>query len=292
MSHRPRKKKRKWLKRIVAVLASLIILFAAAFAVFMYKVKNGFPYFEEKAPTIEFPENQKRILLFSKANAFVHSEGIEAAKPAFEKIAEQNNWFLYQFDEGGIFNEKQLKEFDLVIWNNVSGKVLTNQQRSDFQHYIENGGSFMGLHAAGDGSHHWDWYTQNLIGADFSHHPIENHIQEATLQLQNITDSTFVTQNLPKSINHDDEWYVFNETPEKAGFTVLFQMDGEAIDPSGNMLWIKNKGFGMGPEHPNIWFKEIGKGKTFYSALGHDSGAYENEDYVRVLEEMMKWLVQ
>lgn len=291
MSHRPRKKKRKWLKRIAMVLASLIVLIVAAFSVFFYKVKNGFPYFEEEAPEVRFPVDQKRVLLFSKANAFVHSEGIEAAKPVFRKMAKANNWFLYEFDEGGIFNEAQLSEFDLVIWNNVSGKVLTNQQRSDFQHYIENGGSFMGLHAAGDGSHHWDWYTQNLIGAGFSHHPIKNHIQDAVLHLQSIPDSSRANE-FPSMIRHDDEWYVFDESPDVKGFNILYQMDGEAIDPNGNMLWIKDKNFGMGKVHPNMWYKEIGNGKSFYSALGHDAGAYENEDYVKVLEQMMKWLIQ
>ena len=209
----------------------------------------------------------------------------------FREIAEKNNWFLFEFDEGGVFNEEQLNEFDLVIWNNVSGKVLTNDQRSAFQHYIENGGSFIGLHAAGDDSHHWDWYTQNLIGTQFSHHPIEHQLQQADLVLQPTAQDTVYLKELPESFTHTDEWYVFFQNPEEKGFKVLYEMDGNAIDPNGNMLWIKDKDFGMGEHHPNIWYNKVGKGKTFYSGLGHNATAYSNQAYLKVLESMMIWSI-
>jgi uncharacterized protein len=49
------------------------------------------------------------------------------------------------------FNAADLKRFDAVVWNNVSGDVLTIPQRSDFKAYIENGGGFAGFHgSAGD----------------------------------------------------------------------------------------------------------------------------------------------
>ncbi len=282
-----RRKKKKWLKWTMGIIGGIIILFAAAFSIFMYKVKNGFPFYEEEMPAIQFPQNQKRILLFSKANAFVHTEAIEVSKPIFKDLAAKNDWFLFEFDEGGVFNEKQLDEFDVVIWNNVSGKVLTNEQRRDFQHYIENGGSYIGIHAAGDNSHHWDWYTNNLIGAKFSHHPIKEHIQEAELHL--VSSNPILAAGLPKSFKHNDEWYVFEESPSKKGAKTYIEMDGESINPDGNFLWIKNKNFGMGEKHPNVWHKKVGKGKALYSALGHDAGAFNDSTYVRILENAIKW---
>ena len=82
---RRRPQKRKWLKRILTAFLILVLLIVAAFSVFLYKVKNGFPIYEDEAPVITFPENQKRILLFSKANGFVHGEAISAAKPVFQR---------------------------------------------------------------------------------------------------------------------------------------------------------------------------------------------------------------
>ncbi|MGR3809101.1 ThuA domain-containing protein [Jiulongibacter sp. NS-SX5] len=291
MSRRRKKKRKLWIKRILLGLAAIAILIVASFSVFMYKVKNGFPFFEEERPNLELTTDQTNILLFSKANAFVHSEGIEAAKPTFRALAEKNNWTLTEFDEGGVFNPEQLALFDLVIWNNVSGKVLTNEQRTAFQRYILDGGSFMGIHAAGDGSHNWDWYTTNLIGAQFSHHPIKDHIQEAELFAQPLTDSLMI-QGIPSSIKTSDEWYIFNNQPTENGFTVLYQMDGNSINPDGNILFERSKNFGMGEKHPNMWFKKVGKGKSFYSALGHHAQTYQNEDYITVLEKALQWLVK
>ncbi|UBM59955.1 ThuA domain-containing protein [Marinilongibacter aquaticus] len=286
-----RRKKQKWLKWIIGSVLAIVAVLALAFSIFMYKVEYGFPFYEDEAPQIEFPDGQKHVLLFSKANGFVHSEAIEAGKKVIEELGQKNNWFVYTFDEGGVFNENQLKQFDLVIWNNVSGKVLTNDQRAAFQHYIENGGSFMGLHAAGDGSHHWDWYTQNLICAEFSHHPIEKHLQPNTMKLQTLGNDP-IFEKLPGRIELNEEWYVFYANPAEKKAHILYEMDGELIDPNGNFLWMNNKEFGMGKAHPNIWYHEVKKGKAIYSAVGHDAATYQNQDYVKVLEQMVNWCLE
>ena len=68
---------------------------------------------------------------------------------------------------GAVFNPEQLAKFDVVIWNNSTGRVLTDEQRAAFKAYIENGGGYVGIHGAGDHSHHWDWYEDELVGARF-----------------------------------------------------------------------------------------------------------------------------
>jgi len=46
-------------------------------------------------------------------------------------------------------NAGQLAKFKLVIWNNTSGDPLTEAQRTAFKTWVENGGSYMGVHGAG-----------------------------------------------------------------------------------------------------------------------------------------------
>ena len=41
-------------------------------------------------------------------------------------------------------NPAQLATFKLVIWNNASGDVLNEAQRSAFKTWIEQGGSYLG----------------------------------------------------------------------------------------------------------------------------------------------------
>jgi hypothetical protein len=76
------------------------------------------------------------------------------------------------------------------------------------EQYVENGGGLIGIHGAGDDSHHWDWYEQNLLGAKFSHHALAQQFQTAEIQKDSKADST-VSNGLPTSWKHADEWYVF-----------------------------------------------------------------------------------
>jgi type 1 glutamine amidotransferase len=42
-------------------------------------------------------------------------------------------------------------------------------------------------------------------------------------------------------------------------------------------------------DHPIAWTNCIGKGRMFYSAIGHRPEAYSQPEYVALLEEAMTW---
>ncbi len=275
---------KKFLKILLWTLGSLIVVVVILLAGFVYKVKYGFPVsYETDAPAIAFPEGQTKVLLFSKATGFRHGESIEAGKKVFGELAQKNNWFLYDTEEGGVFNQEQLPKFDVVVFSNSTGRVLSDEQQKVLEDYVQNGGTLIGIHGAGDDSHHWDWYEQNLMGARFSHHPLDPQLQEAELVLNDQSDS-LLAAGLPVSWKHTDEWYVFLENPRQKGFTVLYNIDGDKILPSGNLLWIKDKGFGMGKDHPVAWYRTVGSGRTFYTSIGHHGGAWQQKPFVDMLE--------
>ncbi len=280
---------KKFFKILLWTVLALILLAGSAMGLFIYKVKNGFPVsYETDAPNIVFPENQRAILVFSKTTGFRHSESIDASLPVFTDIAKRNNWFLYPTESGGVFNAAQLSKFSAVIFNNSTGEVINTEQKKALEDYVKNGGCLIGIHGAGDDSHHWNWYENNLLGAKFSHHPIKTQFQEAHLTLQTVADSTLGHQLTPEW-KHTDEWYVFFENPRNKGFNILYTLDGDKINPNGNMLWVTDKNFGMGKDHPVAWYKAIEKGKTFYTSIGHDSGAWKNENFVKLIENALKW---
>lgn len=275
---------KRWLKITLWSVGIFVFVLAALIATFIYKIKNGFPVsYETDAPKIDFPQGQTAVLLFSKSTAFRHSESIEAGKKVFAELAKKNNWFLYDTEEGGVFNKDQLSKFRVVVFNNSTGRVLNDKQQKLLETYVENGGSLIGIHGAGDDSHHWDWYEHNLMGAKFSHHPIDPQFQEAIVSLNDVPDST-ITWELPETWTHTDEWYVFFENPRAKGFNILFTIDGEKINPSGNILWMKDKGFGMGKDHPVAWYRKTGNGRTFYTSMGHDASAWRQPAFVKMLE--------
>ncbi len=275
---------KKVLKIIAWTVLGIIVVLVGMGTVFIYKVKNGFPVsYETEAPAIDFPTGKTKVLLFSKSTGFRHGESIEAGKKAFATIASANGWFLYDTEEGGVFNPTQLSQFDVVIFNNSTGRVLNDDQQTALEQYVEKGGKLIGIHGAGDDSHHWDWYEQNLLGSKFSHHALHPQLQEADVALHTVPD-TVLLANLPQNWKRTDEWYVFFENPAKKGFNIVYTIDGDKVSTDGNILWTKDKNFGMGKDHPVAWYRNVGKGRTFYTSIGHDATAWAQEPFVQMLQ--------
>ncbi len=278
---------KKALKIVLWSLLGIVVLLFAAGSLFVYKVKNGFPVsYETDRPTINFPADKPAILLFSKTTGFRHGESIDASKPVFQQLAQRNGWFVYQTEEGGVFNPDQLKQFKAVVFDNSTGRVLNDEQQQALSQYVEAGGALVGIHGSGDDSHHWPWYQTNLIGTTFSHHPLNPQLQQAKVQVDANVDST-LTDQLPASWTHTDEWYVFLTQPK--GVRVVSHIDGDKIIPNGNMLFINGKNFGMGNYHPVAWYRTVGQGKTFYTSMGHNAAVWQDTHFVRLLENALRW---
>ncbi|MDW3195350.1 MAG: ThuA domain-containing protein [Cytophagales bacterium] len=280
---------KKVLKIVLISMLSLIIILAGLMWGFFYKVKNGFPVsYETDQPTLNIPAASTRsVLLFSKTTGFRHGESIEAGKAALQQMAVENNWFLHETEAGGVFNADQLPKFDIVIFNNVTGKVFNMEQRQAMQAYVEQGGVFLGIHGAGDFSHPWDWYVDELIGAEFSHHSLDPQFQEAEMRLAP-TGHARLTRRLPKRWRHTEEWYVFYDSPAEKGAEILYSIDGTSIDPNGNMLWIKDKDFGMGKEHPVAWSRNVKGGQAYYTSLGHAGAVWSQEPFLQMLKNVIE----
>jgi len=281
---------KKFLKILGWTLFSIILVLSVAMGTFLYKVKNGFPVsYETEKPTISFPADKAAILVFTKTTGFRHAESIDASIPILKSLGEKLPYFIYETADGGVFNPEQLKQFSLVIFDNSTGRVLNDDQQAALENYVEQGGSLMGIHGAGDDSHHWDWYEKNLLGAKFSHHPLNPQFQQADVRMSEHVDSLF-SKSLVKQWSNTDEWYVFFNQPKDV--TILYSINGDKIIPNGNMLWMTDKNFGMGANHPVAWYRKVGKGKTFYTSMGHSAAVWGNPDYLKLIEQGIAWSIQ
>ena len=280
------------LKKIGIGLIILMVLLFIAARIFIYKVEYGFAKDQTEKHNIELSDDKPALLLFSKTTGFRHGQAIEASIPIFESLAEKNEWNLYSTEDAGIINSQELTQFDVVIWNNSTGRCLTDDQRTLLEDYIKSGGSFLGIHGSGDHSHHWEWYLDHLIGAEFSHHPIKNQIQNTLVKLNEDVGST-LRAGLSNNWEHEDEWYIFYDSPEENGFTILYEIDGTSIDPNGNLPLLENdKDFGMGKNHPVAWYKNVEEGKAFYTSMGHMGSAFDNTNFVNLLENALIWSIK
>lgn len=245
----------------------------------------------EKVPNDSLPtllkldKNDYNVLLYSKANGWVHEDAIAAAKEIFPRIAQKQNWKLTVSDDNTLFNTAQLSYFDVVIWNNVTGQTLDSLQRETFKNYIETGGGFVGIYGSGDDSHQWEWYDKNVIRTLFSHHPMQPQFQVGTLN--KIGDSVFpATKDFPDQWKWEEEWYVFYESPKQHGSTVLYNLDESELVMVGQQ---EDKQWGMGEDHPIVWYHCQKKGKVFYTAMGHKGTYYQDSQYQQLLIEAVEW---
>ena len=234
-------------------------------------------------PRIGLLRGHPRVLLFEKINGFKDTPSVNAAHAAFVAMAERKGWALAITDQGSAFSPMILRRFDAVIWNNISGDVLTLSQRRTFQSWMENGGGFIGVHGtAGDPVYFWDWYVDTLIGARFKGHPLNPQFQTAKVVLGDSTHPA--AKGLPASWDVNDEWYSFKNDPRANGSRIIATLDESTYKPDG----MGGQSLRMG-DHPIVWSRCINRGRMFYSAIGHRPERYSDANYVKMLEQAVDW---
>lgn len=276
----------KFFKYVVAPILLLFLLFAG-YGFYMLWQHEMFvePTYDTVAPEIPDADGKPMVLVFSKTNGFRHIDAIPAAHAMFADFAKAEGWTLFATENGAVNNPEDLAKFDLVVWNNVSGDALTADQQNAFRAYMENGGQFLGLHAAGgDREYTWQWQPTELIRTQFRSHPNIPHFQDAKLTVEDQTHPA--TAHLPKIWEQNDEWYTFHTSPRDRT-SVLVSIDEGSYNPS---TWFGGGDLKMG-DHPMIWHHELGKGRVFYSALGHQASSYADENYRALLLNASKWLL-
>ncbi len=248
------------------------------------------PDYERAAPFIEQHMAQPAILLFSKTRSYRHDEGIAGADRYFAEAAGDRSMGLFTTANGAVFNDAQLTRFSLVVFNNVTGDVLSPEQRAAFQRWIEAGGGLIAVHGSGDASHKgWEWYDRELIGPEFIGHPAAPQFQSA--RLVNLAASHPVMRGLPAQWQHTDEWYSFDHAAKIGDARVLIGIDEDSYSPRNDVYGdVADLRMGGGPAgHPIAWLRCAGKGRVFYSAMGHSFTAYDAPENRLLLSNVIDW---
>ncbi len=228
-------------------------------------------YFHKRACTIALVmfwlinanAQQPKVLIFSKTVGF-HHESIAAGIVAIQKMANENDFAVDTTTDSNLFTNENLKKYSAVIFLSTTGNVLDSLQQKAFEHYIRDGGGFVGVHAATDTEYDWSWYG-HLVGAYFKSHP---KIQQATLDVVNHHFAG--TKNLPGRWSRTDEWYNYKWIA--ADLTVLIKIDESTYLGGEN-----------GKNHPMCWYHNFDGGRAFYVEMGHTDASYFEPEYLRLL---------
>ena len=268
--------------KVAGIACGGLVLAAAVFfvAIGYHRQLQMFlpPRLDAEPPPLPPELGRPAVLVFSKTNGFRHHEGIPAAAAALGEIADARGWSIFSTENGAIFAPELLERFDVVVWSSATGRLLTDDQRAALRRFVEDGGGFVGIHAAGDDSHaSWPWYADDVIRADFTMHPVYEPIQTARLVVEDREHPA--TEDLPAEWRRADEWYSFERSP-RSRVRVLVSLDESTYDPEH---------VAMGADHPVVWCHELGRGRVFYTALGHTAEGYSDPHYRALLTGAIEW---
>jgi uncharacterized protein len=237
------------------------------------------PVMDTKPP--ELPKDLKDggLLIFSKTNGYRDEPAIQASNAALVGIARKRGWPYYVTENAAVMNADQLKRFKVTVWNNTSGDTHDPAQREAFKTWLENGGAFVGLHGAGgDPRYDWAWYPETLIKAQFTEHS-SRQLGTVHVEDRNSPIMKGIPEDWARTVR--DEWYSFKESPRAKGVHVLAVADEKSYNPGRTS---------MGADHPLVWTHCVGKGKVFYSALGHPAASYIEEPLnLQLIENALAW---
>lgn len=236
------------------------------------------PSIDAEAPALPADLGSVPILSFSKTNGFRHHEAIDAIQALHEQLAVANGWQFFHTENGAYFTKESLARFDLVVLSHKSGKTWNVAQQAALRAYVEDGGTLIAHHAAGDASNlEWTWYAEEVIRARFTGHPMAKHIQPATLRVED--GSHPATTHLTATWRRADEWYSFAASP-RARTNVLMSIDETSYDPEAGT---------MGADHPLVWWHRVGAGRVLFNAMGHTASSYAEAQYKSYIEGLIRW---
>lgn len=215
------------------------------------------------------------ILVFSKTAGFRH-DSIPAGIAMVQQIAAEHGYSLTFTEDASLFTETNLAQYSTVVFMNTTGDVFNTAQETAFRAYIENGGGYVGAHAAADTEHDWYWYTDVLFaGAEFIHHG--DGIPHARVDIE---------QPHHHLMNHmgtewfvADEWYFWKSNPRGVGnINVLANLDRSSYASNYPV-----------EDHPIIFTNQVGQGRMFYTAAGHVDANFTDPKMIEKFRKAIEW---
>ncbi len=252
----------------------------------------------------------KKILFFSKSADFEHSaikrNGTEPSyvEKVLKELGEKNNFEFTFTKDGTVFTKENIKNYDAFFFYTTGdltevGKdgnpAMSPEGKAAFLEAIHKGKGFIGTHSATDTFHSpgnkahtparfiddgdkADPYVK-MIGAEFIKHGSQ---QKARMI---IADKKFPGMNaVPDNFGPPEEWYSLKDFAPN--LHVLLVQDTTTMRKSGaDSVYDR-------PPYPATWAHMYGKGRVFYTNMGHREDTWTNSVFQSVLIGGINWAVR
>lgn len=268
--------------RILRICLAACCLIALFFALNYPANAQGLPP-APHAKTIHL----KHVLVIGETKGWEHDSVTDAMVAVYELGKESGLWdTTIRTDTELITNKKldrngkNLDYFDLIVFANTTGELdMDDSQKRDMMSFIhDDGKGFVGIHAALDTFHNWPEYG-DMTGGWFDEHPWSTF----NAPIINEDPSFPAVRHFPaKFIKYDEIYQPKDWSRDKVN--VLLSLDPNRLDYSNNPRIHR-----ADHDFPVAWAKMYGKGRVFYSTLGHTEESWDDPDIRKMYFEAIKW---
>jgi type 1 glutamine amidotransferase len=230
------------------------------------------------------PKQPRNVLVYTHAAGFVHSS-IPFGAHAVELLGRRSGAFEAIISNNpAMFDAENLKPFDAIVLVNTTGDWLlprgeefqrlsaaeqeqaraqAEQRKKNILEFVSGGKGLVGFHAASDSNYSWADFGQ-MIGGYFDGHPWHEKVGVRVEESSHPLLAAFEGQNFTIT----DEIYQFKAPYSRENLRVLLSLDNNSIDVK--------KGKRADSDYAVAWIRQFGKGRVFYSSLGHREEIYWN----------------
>jgi len=222
----------------------------------------------------------KALIYYSTQVEKAHVEFAEDAVKFFKRLNYGKGFFLDITTDMSGYTYESLKEYNIVVM--LNNQPSDKEQREVFRQYMENGGGWMGFHAAAynDKSTNWPWLVEFLGGGIF----LCNNWPPQPVKVTVDKHSHPITKNLPESfIAPESEWYQWKPSPrENKDVEILL-----SISPDNYPLGIKD--VVMSGDFPIVWTNK--KYRMIYLNMGHGNDEFTDATQKLLFINAFRWVV-
>ena len=243
-------------------------------------------------------EKPRKILFFTRSQGFEHSaitrpkndpQQLSFAEKFMVDFGKKHSMEVTCTKDGGVFTSEGLAPFDVIMFyttgklehpapaksSAANGKPMPPDGKQNLLKAIEGGKGFLGVHSSTDTWHSdpgtVDPYIE-MIGGEFVIHG-----KQQDAKIEAITHDWGSIKDL-ESFTKFEEWYILkNLAPD---MQVLLLQDTKSMS--------EQRYNDLAP-YPETWARMHGKGRVFYTSMGHREDVWESPVFHQVLLGGLQW---
>jgi uncharacterized protein len=218
----------------------------------------------------------KRLLYITLSAGFHHSVVPESAK-ILKDIGAGSGYEVTATDDVSVISRDGLRSYSAVAFYTTGELPISDDQKQALLDFVKSGKGFLGFHSATDTFYKWPDYGE-MIGGYFDGHPWH---QEVSIKVEDRGNPA--TRHLGSSFAINDEIYQFRNF-SRDRVHVLMTLDTSSVDMKKSGVHRTDGDFAL------AWCREYGKGRVFYTALGHEPAVWQDERFQKMVIGALNWV--